>query len=229
MKKNLILGDGLLGKTLHKKTGWDYISRKKDGIDFNRPETYHQFLLGYDTIINCIGYTKTYDMDFQKHWNTNFVSVFRLAYFCKINFKKLVHISTDYIYSETNEYAKETDVPVHCANWYGYTKLLSDGMIQIVPDDYLLIRTSFKKRPFTHPYAVIQDGNFDYVDKIAELIIKLIEKDATGVFNVGTTAKSMFELAEKTKPNVGITEKPIHPTMPRNITMDTTKMKKFLR
>ena len=28
--KALILGDGLLGSELHKQTGWDYISRKKD-------------------------------------------------------------------------------------------------------------------------------------------------------------------------------------------------------
>ena len=32
-KKILILGDGLLAKELIKQTGWDYISRKKDGFD----------------------------------------------------------------------------------------------------------------------------------------------------------------------------------------------------
>ena len=30
----LILGDGLLGSELRKLTGWDYVSRKNDGIDF---------------------------------------------------------------------------------------------------------------------------------------------------------------------------------------------------
>ena len=35
MKPNrLILGDGLLGSEIVKQTGWDYASRKKDGIDF---------------------------------------------------------------------------------------------------------------------------------------------------------------------------------------------------
>ncbi len=34
MKSRLILGDGWLGTELVKQTGWDYISRKKDGIDF---------------------------------------------------------------------------------------------------------------------------------------------------------------------------------------------------
>ena len=31
--KVLILGDGLLGSEIGKQTEWDYISRKKDGID----------------------------------------------------------------------------------------------------------------------------------------------------------------------------------------------------
>ena len=30
----LIIGDGLLGSEIIKQTGWDYISRKKDQIDF---------------------------------------------------------------------------------------------------------------------------------------------------------------------------------------------------
>ena len=40
MKSRLILGDGLLGTELVKQTGWDYISRKKDGIDFKDIKTY---------------------------------------------------------------------------------------------------------------------------------------------------------------------------------------------
>jgi hypothetical protein len=32
----LILGDGLLGSELIKQTGWDYISRKKNGFDFTK-------------------------------------------------------------------------------------------------------------------------------------------------------------------------------------------------
>lgn len=227
--KPLILGDGLLGKTIIKKTKWDYISRKKDNIDFNSQNYFCYLLKQYDTIINCIGYTKTYDMDREKHWNTNYASVADLVWFCNTEDRKLVHISTDYLYSGSNNFAKESDVPVHCANWYGYTKLLADGHIQLKANDYLLIRTSFKKKPFPYPSAIIQDGNFDYVDAIADLIIKLIKKNATGVYNVGTKYKSMYDLATKTREHVGIADKPIHPTMPQNVTMDITKMKKTLK
>ena len=42
--KVLILGDGLLGSEIRKQTNWDYISRKKDGIDFCDIKTYKEFL-----------------------------------------------------------------------------------------------------------------------------------------------------------------------------------------
>ena len=58
--KNLILGDGLLGSELVKQTGWNYISRKKDGIDFTDYSTYEYLLESYNEIINCIAYTDTY-------------------------------------------------------------------------------------------------------------------------------------------------------------------------
>ena len=61
MKSKLILGDGWLGTDLVKQTGWDYISRKKDGIDFTDINSYKDHMFGYDEIINCIACTNTYD------------------------------------------------------------------------------------------------------------------------------------------------------------------------
>ena len=53
MSHKLILGDGLLGSELHKQTGWDYISRKKDGIDFTDIDSYKNYILDYYEVINC--------------------------------------------------------------------------------------------------------------------------------------------------------------------------------
>ena len=81
----LILGDGLLGSELVKQTNWDYISRKKDKIDFTSPKTYErklQYPYEFDTIINCIAYTDTYDLDRDKHWNVNYSAVVDLVEIC---------------------------------------------------------------------------------------------------------------------------------------------------
>jgi dTDP-4-dehydrorhamnose reductase len=151
-----------------------------------------------------------------------------LVDYCSKNAKKLIHISTDYIYTNSTENASENDVPVHCANWYGYTKLVGDAYVQLKANNYLLIRATHKKSPFTHEYAANQIGNFDYVENIGKIIIQLINKNACGVFNVGTEKKTMFELAKKTKPDVKETKNSFHPTMPKNVSMNIDKLKNFL-
>ena len=95
--------------------------------------------------------------------------------------------------------ASEEDVPVHNNTWYGYTKLLSDGLIQLRSDDYLLIRCSHKPYPFEYSNAWIDYiGNFDYVDTIAHLLLNVLIKNLVGVYNLGTEVKTMFDLATET-------------------------------
>jgi dTDP-4-dehydrorhamnose reductase len=185
---------------------------------------------GYSTIVNCIACTDTYNPNRELHWDLNYKFVDFLIRYCNIHKQKLVHISTDYLYSNSNPSKRsEEDVPVHCSNWYGYTKLLSDGLVQLSSKDYLLIRTSFKPRPFPFDKSLLQFGNFDYVDTIAELIIKLIKKDSKGVYNVGTEKKTMNDLARKTKEDIisdNFTK--IHESFPLDITMNIDKLKKEL-
>lgn len=229
MNNRIILGDGLLGSELNKKTGWDYISRKKNGIDFVDLKSYASFLEPYDEIINCIAYTNTYDLNREPNWSVNYGGVVDLCDFCVLEDKKLIHISTDYLYTHSKKESSEMDVPVHCANWYGYTKLLADGYVQLRGNNYLLIRSTHKKDPFEYDEAWSnQVGNFDYVSVISDLIIRLIEGNASGLYNVGTELKSMFELAKKTKLDVVPTEDMPHNTTPINMSMNLNKMRGFL-
>lgn len=218
--KPLILGDGLLGSELIKITKWDFLSRKSHNFDINNFETY--IGLDYDVIINCIANTDTYSKDRYSHWNVNVEFVDRLIDYCNNNNIKLVHISTDYIYSGSEPNASEETVPVHCNTWYGYTKLVSDAIVQLKSKNYLLIRCTQKPNPFPYENAWIdQIGNFDYVDVIADLIIKSIKKGLNGLYNIGTETKTMFELASKTK-NVNKSFSPIN--IPKNTSMNINKL-----
>ena len=225
MKNNvLVLGDGLLGRELINQTNWDYVSRSKDGFDINHLDEF--ILSNYDIVINCISHTDTYDKDRELHWNVNCKFVDKLIAYCNEHFIKLIHISTDYVYSNSIPFASENDVPVHHNSWYGYTKLLSDGLIQLRSEDYLLIRCSHKPSPFVYDSAWIDYvGNFDYVDTIATLIIDCINKDLSGVYNVGTDVKTMFDLANETN----VVESSFTPShVPNNLSMDLTKLKSSL-
>ncbi len=229
----LVLGDGLLGSEIIKKTNWDYVSRKKDNFDIHNVELYPYHLSGafdgigskkYDVIVNCIANTDTYSLDKKSHWDTNYKFVDNLIRFCNSNEIKLVQISTDYIYSGSREDASEGDVPVHCENWYGYTKLLADGLVQLSSNDYLICRCTHKPKPFPYSKAwTDQIGNFDYVDIIAGIIISSIERNLCGIYNIGTNKKTVYELASLTK-EVDPVNSPEY--FPKNTSMNISKLRR---
>ena len=68
-------------------------------------------------------------------------------------------------------------------------------------------------------------GNFDYVDTIAGLIVKCVDKNLSGLYNVGTEVKSMFDLATET--NV-VVKSFTPPHVPKNLSMDINKLKSSL-
>lgn len=233
----LILGDGLLATELQKQTGWGIISRKKDGFDITEPENLDKYLIEYfqgmastsksKIIINCIANIDTYSNEKEKHWKTNYEGVAHLVDFCNDWGVKLVHISTDYIYENSDQNASESDVPVHGNTWYAYTKLLADGYVELKSNNYLICRGTHKPIPFPYKKAWInQIGNFDYVDTTADLIIKLIEKDAKGIYNIGTSLKTMFDLAITTSNDVQPALKDTR--TPSDTSMNIDKLNKFL-
>jgi nucleoside-diphosphate-sugar epimerase len=225
--KILVLGDGLLGSEIVKQTSWDYISRKKDGFDIYTSDYQWFNLHTYDVIINCIAFTDTYSDNKEEHWNINYKSVIHLSNFCETFNVKLVHISSDYVYANSIKEASEDDIPIHQGNWYSYTKLLGDSYVQLNPNN-LVLRGTHKSKPFIHPLSWInQIGNFDYVDKIAELIIKLTNLNAIGLYNVGTELKTMSHLAAQTNLN----SKPVMVNtdqIPGNVSMNVNKLNKWL-
>lgn len=225
--KVLVIGDGLLGSEIIKQTGWSCVSRKRHNIDFTDPATYLKYVDSYDTILNCIAITNTYGKNKQEFKDVNFKGVVDLSDICTNKNKKLIHISTDYVYSESEQNATEESLPIISPNWYTYYKLLADEYIMLKNNNYLICRCSFKPNPFPYESAWIdQIGNFDYVDTIASLIIKLINNQAVGLFNVGTELKSIYELAVKTNErvikNTKISE------APNNISMNLNKLNSIL-
>ena len=233
----LILGDGLLGAELFKQTGWPTVSRKKNGFDITKKDNWEELLIapfrdkaGPDIIVNCIGHTDTYSEEKEKHWAVNYAGLVDLVDFCNELNIKLVHISTDFVYYNSKSESSEEDVPATAPNWYSYTKLLSDAYVQLKLKDYLLIRCSHKKNPFEFESGYVNYiGNFDYVERIGDLIIKLINKEATGVYNVGSELKTMYDLGIQTKAETNISVGNVNNLRGYvDISMCTKKLTQFL-
>jgi dTDP-4-dehydrorhamnose reductase len=225
----LILGEGRLSAELRKQTNWDYVSMEKDGIDFTVPNSYKPYVKEYPIITNCIACTDTKLNKREPHWSVNYVGVIDLVNMCNEFGSKLIQISTDYLYANSVLNASEEDVPSNLNNWYTYTKLLADGYVQAKCINYLLIRTSFKLKPYPWNTAWTDiQSNADYVDIIAKMIIELIHKNAIGVYNVGTETKTFFDLAKQTAPNCIPILDDHSFIRPHNVTMNLTKLKNKL-
>ena len=221
MKKILILGDGLLGSEIQKQTGWDIISRKKDGFDITQPNFFKKFITNYDVVLNCIANTDTYSSDKTKHWDVNYKGVSHLVDFCNEHSIKLVHISTEFVYANNTSLPTEEDIPQPDNTWYSYTKLLADEYIKLKSNNYLICRELHKPIPFPHPKVWDVKTSGDTVDKIANLIIDLINKEAQGLYNVGTGAKNLSDLA----PDSTLIPPPNY--VPKDTRMNLDKLNKF--
>lgn len=116
--------------------------------------------------------------------------------------KKIIYISTDYVFPCTEGSYKETDQP-QPKNWYGFTKYAGELEIQNATDNYLIIRTSF--RPTVWPFKTAYNNiltSADYVDVIANEITLCLSQDLTGIIHIGTPAKTLYELAKQRNPDV---------------------------
>lgn len=224
---NLILGDGLLGSAVIGSSGWQYVSRKHHGFNINKKNTWKNNIPnGVNCIINLIANTDTYSKNIDKMFETNYRGVVSLVDYCNKNEIKLVHFSTDYVYENSKTNAKETD-RTRPTTSYAMSKVLADEYIMKHSNNYLILRGAQKDDPFPYESAFTNVyGNFDYPDLIADILVEMVRSDATGLYNIGTETKSMYDLAKITKPEVLKSIAPDH--FPKDITMDLSKMNKHL-
>jgi dTDP-4-dehydrorhamnose reductase len=226
--KVLVLGKGKLGSEIVKQTGWDYLSRAEHEITIDNFDEWKNRMDEYDVVVNCIANTDTYSDNKEKHWKANYELVTFLAEYCDDNRKKLVHISTDYLYQKSVEDAKEEDEPLFDHSWYLMTKLLADEYLKEHAKNYLICRLSHKPHPFPYESAWVDIvTNADYTPVIAGLVIELIKNGAEGLYNVGTERKTIYELAQRTNKSVLKSIAPPH--IPKNVTMNISKMENFLK
>lgn len=223
--KVLILGDGLLGKEIASQTKWDIASRKLGNLpDINDFGQLSNLIYTYDVVINCIAHTDTYSNNKQSHYDVNYKFAANISDICDNEDVKLVHISTEFVYANNEGLPTEDNIPIPDNTWYGYTKLLADEYIQLCNPNYLICRELHKPNPFPYNEVWKVQTSGDTVDKIANLIIQLINKDAQGVFNVGTGGKWLKELASKSCKQI-----PPPFKTPNDTRMNLTKLNKFLK
>lgn len=156
--------------------------------------------------------------------STNIIGTANVATACLIKGIRLVYISTDYVYKSDLGNYKETD-PVLPFNDYAWSKLGGECSVRMVAN-HLIIRTSFGASEFPYPVAYNNKWTSkDYVDVISPMILQSAKSDLTGVVNIGTEPKTIFDYANQRNEVKGV---PLTDnSSPRNSSLNIQKWKQY--
>lgn len=158
-----------------------------------------------DVIINTAAYTNVDGCETNRElaWRVNVEGVRNLVNSARRVDAKLIHISTDYIFDGKSGPYTEDAIP-NPINYYGRTKLASENEIKIGGIRFAILRTNvlygvgknvksnfalwlYQKLSNGESIKVVTDqiGNPTYVDDLAFAILKIVEFDKEGIYNVG--------------------------------------------
>lgn len=164
-------------------------------------------------------------------WVVNVTATEYIVAACKRSGKRLMYISTDYVFDGIKEYYTEEDAP-NPQGWYAVTKYEGEKRVAELGGASVIIRIAnpYRARFAAKPDFVAKireklgagenivspsDQVFTptFIDDIATAVSVLIEKNATGIYHVvGSDAMSPFESAKTIARTFGYDESLVHPT-----------------
>jgi dTDP-4-dehydrorhamnose reductase len=171
-------------------------------------------------IINCAAYTSVdkAESDIKLSNILNFKAVDLISKWSSINGKKLIHISTDYVFDGTSKNPLDEKSPPSPINIYGLTKLHGEKVCLKNDPNSIIIRTSWVYSSFGNNFVktmcnlmekrdllkVINDqkGSPTYAADLAETIIKIInhKKWISGLYHYSNEGEiTWFEFANSIK------------------------------
>lgn len=149
-------------------------------------------------------------------WVVNVEATRSIAHACRKTGKRLLYISTDFVFDGKKNMYTEEDIP-NPQSWYAITKYEGERLVTSLGDYGLIVRIAnpyrvekFTKPDFVHKIierltthqevVAVQDQIFvpTFIDDIAQALNVLVHKNASGVYHVvGSQAISPFAAAQK--------------------------------
>ncbi|CAN5130148.1 dTDP-4-dehydrorhamnose reductase [soil metagenome] len=225
-----ILGTGLTGlvgsrivELLKDKYEFENISRST-GVDITNKEQVHKAISETDAEIvfhlaakaDVDGCEKDKELGEQgEAWKINVEGTRNVVLACEALKKKLVYISTDFVFDGEKELYTEDDTP-RPVNFYAKTKYEGEKIVQTLTPSWLILRIAypyraqFEKNDFVRAVkgklekgeavTMVTDHIFcpTFIDDIANALDRLLMQEATGIFHVvGGQALSPLDVATK--------------------------------
>lgn len=154
------------------------------------------------------------EADPSQAFDVNAVGVYNLAFACRVVGAKMVYVSTDAVFSNSNNPHKVEDTPVP-ESVYGHAKYLGELAVKGMLDNYIIARTSWvfgggkqKDKKFVGKFisqldnAEVKAVNDEfssptYAKDLVDFLKKLIMEDKIGTFHVvNSGTASRYDMAK---------------------------------
>lgn len=192
-------GSGTLGTALQKLDDSMICPSKADFNIIHRGDVYTAFyLFRPDLVINCAAIIddRAINEEPSDAIAVNIIGSGHIARECSERSIRYVYISTDYVYPGKHGKYKESD-PMYPCNKYAWSKLGGECSAMML-ENSLIIRASFGKEKFEYSHAFIDKWTSkDYVDVIAPMVLEASKSNLTGILNIGTKRKTMYDYASQ--------------------------------
>ncbi len=195
-------GSGTLGSELikiSKAHEVEFIAPASNYCDITNPYQIHNYIKASsdcDTVVHSAAITdvKATENDPSLAWDVNVLGTLNVLKSCKDLGKKLVFISTDYVFDgEKGNYT--IDDPINPLSKYAKTKAAAELLVRTY-ENSLVIRTSFFGYDFPYEAAFVdQWSSKDYVDIIAPKVLEEIFNNKRGIVHVGSERRTIYDIA----------------------------------
>jgi dTDP-4-dehydrorhamnose reductase len=235
MKKKILItgGNGKYATELIRLASeFEIYAPNREDADIRDFMKFHQQVIKFnpDYIIHAAAFTKpmqAHETEPAKSIYNNIIGTANVALSSIQANTKLIYISTDYVYEGDFGPYKETEALLPINN-YGWSKLGGECSVTIIPNS-LILRMAMNENPFLHPKALVDcKKSLITIQEAAAITLKLL--DEVGIINVGGEARSVYEFAKETNPEVEkLYMKDINVKLPKDSSMNVDKLKNILK
>ena len=205
-------GSGTLGSELikiSKAHEVEFVAPASKYCDITNPYQIHNHIKASgdcDMIVHAAAITdvKATENDPSRAWEVNVLGTLNVLRSCKDLGKKLVFISTDYVFDgDKGDYT--IDDPINPLSKYAKTKAAAELLVRTY-DNSLIIRTSFFGYEFPYEAAFVdQWSSKDYVDIIAPKVLDEVLSGKRGIVHAGCRRRSIYDIAKDRSENIAQT------------------------
>jgi len=228
-------GRGMLATDLAevlRRGGEDVSCVGRDILDVRREADCRSVISGYDVVVNAAAWTAVDDAESHEPqaYAVNAVGAANVARACRLAGARLVHLSTDYVFSgdATSPYAE--DGPADPRSAYGRTKAAGEWAVRAECPESLIVRTAWlygahgpnfvrtiaRLGGERESVSVVDDqrGQPTWTRDLAEAIVRLVQAEAPAGTYHGTSAGSAtwFTFAQELFAALGLDPAKVTPT-----------------